>query len=77
MMDNFVVVATYSSELEAELAKATLTAAGIESVLRYEDTGGMMPVLQHSEGVKLLVDESDVEEAKEMLSTSASEDSAS
>ena len=55
MSERFVVVATYLSELDAELAQASLEAAGIESFLKFEDTGGMMPVLQHSEGVKILV----------------------
>ena len=67
MIEGFVPVATYSSEIDAELAQATLAAAGIEAFLKYEDTGGMMPVLQQSEGVKLLVDPSNLEEARSIL----------
>ena len=74
-MENYITIATFSTEIEAELAQATLAAAGIESFLKFEDTGGMMPVLQQSEGVKLLVDENDVEEAKTILSTQATEES--
>ena len=73
-MEKYVSVATYFNEVEAELAQATLGAAGIESFLKFEDTGGMMPVLQQSEGVRLLVDEKDLEEARTLLSSSASEE---
>ena len=68
-MENYIQVATFSNEVEADLAQATLAAAGIQSYLKYEDTGGMMPILQQSEGVKLLVDEKDAEEAKTILTT--------
>ena len=37
--DDVVPVAFFSNEIEAELAQATLAAAGIESYLKYEDTG--------------------------------------
>ena len=72
-MDNFVVVATYSDQVEASLAQATLAAAGIESFLKFADIGGMLPVLQQAEGVKVLVDEINVDEAKTILSSRAEE----
>ena len=72
-MENIIAVATYGSEIEAELAQATLAASGIESFLKFEDTGGMMPVLQQSEGVQLLVDQKDFEEAKLVLSSNFTE----
>ena len=72
-MENFILVATYSDEIEARLAQATLAAAGIESYLKYEDTGGMMPVLLQSKGVKVLVDEKNLDEAKTVLSSTAEE----
>ncbi len=67
-MEGYVPVSTFSNQVDAELAQATLEAAGIESYLKYEDTGGMMPVLQQSEGVQLLVAPADLEEAKDILS---------
>lgn len=73
IMEGYVVVATFLNEIDAELAQATLAAAGIESFLQYEDTGHMMPVLQQSEGVKILVNPKDLEEAKIILSTPISE----
>ncbi len=72
-MEGYVAVATYSTEMEAEIAQGTLEAAGIESFLKYEDTGGMMPVLQQSEGVKLLVDPSHLEEARAILQSEPSD----
>lgn len=74
-MEKFKVIATYSTEIEAEVAQATLAAAGIVSFLKYEDTGHMMPVLQQAEGVKLLVDPKDEEEAKIILSSQAQTES--
>jgi hypothetical protein len=74
-MEGFELVATYSNDVEAELAQATLAAAGIESFLKYEDIGGMMPVLQQSEGIKLLVDPKNLEEARLVLSSQATQES--
>jgi len=72
-MERFIAVATYNTEIDAELAQATLANAGIESFLQFEDTGGMMPVLQQSEGVRLLIDEKDELEARAILSDEAAE----
>jgi len=72
-MENFIVVTTCPDEVEARLAQATLAAAGIEAFLKFEDTGGMLPVLQQSKGVRVLVAEENVEEAKTVLTTTAEE----
>ena len=72
-MEHYIAVATYSTEIDAELAQATLANAGIESFLKFEDSGGMMPVLQQSEGVKLLIDKKDELEARAILSDEAAE----
>jgi hypothetical protein len=70
-MEEYVVVETFINEVEAELAQATLAAAGIESFLKYEDIGGMLPPLQESGGVRVLVRPSNLEEAKALLSQQA------
>ncbi len=70
-MEGYVVVATFSTHMEAELAQATLAAAEIESFLQLDDTGGMLPSLQESGGVKLLVDPSRLDEARMILSEQA------
>ena len=72
-MEGFVSIATFSNEIEAELAQATLAAAGIESFLKFSDVGGMIPTLSINEGVKLIVSEMDKEEASIVLSTPSAE----
>lgn len=59
-----VVVAEFSSELDAEIAKGHLEAAGIEVSVVKDDGGSMFPSLQQTEGVQLLVDEEKQEEAR-------------
>lgn len=71
--ETVVPVAFFMNEIEAELAQATLAAAGIESFLKYEDTGGMMPVLLQSEGVALLVSKDQYAEAQTVLTTPATD----
>lgn len=70
-MENYILVATYNNEIEARLAQATLAAAEIESFLKFEDAGGMFPVLEQSEGVHLLVDSARADEAQTVLSQAA------
>lgn len=50
-----VVLRTYSSRPQAELAQAILGANGIEAIVTSDDAGGMQPWLQGSLGVRLLV----------------------
>ncbi|HLF14977.1 MAG TPA: DUF2007 domain-containing protein [Bacteroidota bacterium] len=71
--EDVIPVAFFSSEIEAELAHATLAAAGIESYLKYEDMGGMMPTLLQTEGVALLVRKDQYAEAQTVLTTPASD----
>jgi hypothetical protein len=62
-----VKIVTLPNDLEAHLAQATLSAAGIVSVLKFEDVGGMFPSLDNSDGIELMVDVKDVEEATNLL----------
>ena len=55
MNDDKVVVESFANELDAELAKGHLEAAGIEAAIVKDDGGGMFPSLQGTEGVQLLV----------------------
>ncbi len=70
-MENYVVVAVFTNEVEAELAHATLAAAGITAYLKFEDMGGMLPPLQESEGIRLVVDAAHADEARSILSQEA------
>lgn len=67
-----VVVRQFMSAIEAELARGALEAAGITAVVRADDVGGMRPHLQMG-GVALLVRPEDVEAAREVLDSPASE----
>ncbi len=66
-MEEYVVVEVFINEVEADLAQATLAAAGITSFVKFEDVGGMLPSLQESGGIRLLVDAADLEEARSIL----------
>ena len=70
-MSDFVVVRTFSNRQEAELAVGALRAAGIESMLRTDDAGGLRPALSWSNGVELIVRNDDADEATEILNGEA------
>jgi hypothetical protein len=67
MESNKVVIGEYANEMDAELAKGHLEAAGIEAAIVKDDGGGMFPSLQSTEGVQLLVDQGDEKEARRIL----------
>jgi hypothetical protein len=54
-----VVLKTYTSRAEAELAQGILQANGIEALVSSDDAGGMQPLLQQALGVRLLVHHED------------------
>ncbi|HCA79646.1 MAG TPA: hypothetical protein DEP53_07930, partial [Bacteroidetes bacterium] len=56
-----VVVGEYENELDAEIAKGHLKAAGIPAFILKDDGGGMLPSLQNAEGVQLVVAETQEE----------------
>ena len=67
-MKNSVVIETFSSRLEAEVAKGLLDANNIQAAVIADDAGGMYPSLAGTaEGVLLLVDKKDAENAKKLL----------
>jgi hypothetical protein len=72
MSDSMVVVQTFSSEVEAQMAKGRLESAGIESMVSSDDCAGMHPHLQRAYGVKLLVFEENLEQAQEILEVDSS-----
>jgi hypothetical protein len=62
-----VVVGEYENEIDAEIAKGHLEASGIPASIIKDDGGGMLPSLQNTEGVQLVVDETQSEKAKKIL----------
>lgn len=56
-----------SSRTEASIIQNMLLEAGIESAMRTDDGGGMLPSLDLAEGVVVMVDETALVDAKALL----------
>jgi hypothetical protein len=69
--DTLIRLETYTSELEAEMARARLQALGVEVMVRTDNCGGMRPHLDLQQGVRLFVAAENVEKARAILSTIA------
>jgi hypothetical protein len=61
---DLVVVSTFRSTADAQIAKGILDEAGIESMIRADNAGGMYPAIG---GAELLVRTEDVQTANEAL----------
>ena len=61
---NLIVVSTFRSTVDARIAKGVLDDAGIESMIRSDNAGGMYPAI---DGAELLVRAEDVEKANELI----------
>jgi Putative prokaryotic signal transducing protein len=68
MNGRLVPVATYSTRSEAEIVQGLLASAGIDASISADDAGGAYPFVL-SGGAQLLVDETDVEAATEVLAS--------
>ena len=64
-----VVVGTYLTAVDAQLAQSMLEGVGIDSMVRSDDCGGLRPHLWMG-GVELLVRAEDVEQALVALTAS-------
>ena len=71
MSDDLVVIGTFLNAVDAELARGALEAAGIESMIRADDCGGLRPHLWMG-GVEVLVRSEDAAQAAEVLGTEPS-----
>jgi hypothetical protein len=69
---HLVVVRIYNNKLDADLARITLKAAGIESLIRGDDYGGTAPHLSFIRGIEILVRSDDAEDADAILRADAS-----
>ncbi len=67
MEEKQVVVGEYENEIDAEIAKGHLESSGITALIIKDDGGGMLPSLQSTGGVQLVVDETQRENAKKIL----------
>ena len=66
-----VVVAMFADRPEAELARGALEAAGIDAVVRSDDSGGLRPAMTFSNGAQVIVRAADADAAREILDTPA------
>jgi hypothetical protein len=65
MEEEQIVVGEYENDIDAEIAKGHLKSSGIEaSIIK---GGGMLPSLQNTEGVQLVVSATQSEKAKKIL----------
>jgi hypothetical protein len=65
---DLVTIATFPDVPEAELAKERLQLEGIDAYVFAENTAGIMPYLNPATGgIRLQVEASDAERAKEIL----------
>ena len=72
MSGPLVPVAAYPTRDEAEVVQGLLASAGIEASVSADDAGGAFPFVL-SGGAQVLVDESDVEAASELLASQPGE----
>ena len=66
-MDSLVAVGTFLNHIDAELARSALEAAGIDSMTRSDDVGGLRPHMAFGSGVVVLVRAEDEVAAREIL----------
>jgi predicted Fe-Mo cluster-binding NifX family protein len=69
--DDAIVLETFPSRIEAEMAQGILESEGIEAVVMADDAGGAYPMLQFIRGVKLMVAPEDKVRAIEILAAMA------
>jgi RNA polymerase subunit RPABC4/transcription elongation factor Spt4 len=62
-----VLLKIFQSDFEAQAAKAQLDEAGIMCLLSGDNEGGMAPHLSLTKGIRMLVNEIDLESAIEVL----------
>ena len=67
MEEKQIVVGEYENEIDAEVAKGHLESSGIQVSVIKDDGGSMLPSMQMTEGVQLVVTESQSEKARKIL----------
>ncbi len=72
--EELVVVHTFGNRAEADVAASALDAAGIDAMIRADDGGGMRPAMAWAGvGFEVIVRESDLDAAREILDLEASQ----
>jgi hypothetical protein len=68
---DLVVVHTFTSRPEADVAKSALDAAGIDSMVLGDDAGGTQPGLWEGRGVAVVVNRENETAARQILESDA------
>ncbi len=66
-MDQWVIVKTFMDKGEADVAHGLLDSAGIRTKLLSPDANGLVPALDVTQGIQLMVSPEDQEDATAML----------
>ena len=66
-LDDAIVLETFPSRIEAEMAAGLLESEGVEAMVMADDAGGAYPMLQFIRGVRLMVYREDEARAREIL----------
>jgi nitrogen regulatory protein PII-like uncharacterized protein len=69
MSEEVVVLKVFTNDLDAAMARDVLKDEGVTAFVFKDDSGGMEPHLQRTNGVSLMVNAADVERAQKILST--------
>ena len=64
---DLVVIRSFNTAIDAELAKSALDAAEIDSFIQTDDAGGMRPHMAFALGARLVVRAEDAERAVRLL----------
>jgi len=68
MHSNLVIAHIFATELEAEMARSALEAAGIAAIIQADTAGGMRPhIAWAGSGFRILVREEDANAAHDVL----------
>ena len=66
-LDDAIVLETFASRIEAEMAAGLLESEGVEAMVLADDAGGAYPSLQFVRGVRLMVAAEDAYRARMIL----------
>ncbi len=66
-MEKEIVLKTFIHRYEADIAKGLLDEQGIDNMVSDEDVGGFRIGMIIGESIKLIVNEKDLEKAKEVI----------
>ena len=70
----FTVLRTFNTAGEAAVMKSLLDSAGIDCFIKNDNTSAVLPMLNESVGVRLIVRTEDLPKAKEFLDAKISKD---